>query len=60
MNEKKDWNDIQRLRLLARKPALFNDEVKELEELAARLGVTIKMQHVDLANGGQASEYTIG
>ncbi len=60
MNDKKNWADIQRLRQLALKPALFDDEVKELEELAARLDVKLKMERIDLTNCGQASGYEIG
>ncbi len=52
--------DMQRLRELARRPALFDEEVNELRELAAKFNLKIRMQRVDLVNWGQASEYTIG
>ena len=54
------YADRQRLRQLANKPALFDDEVKELESLAVRLGVKVKMERVDLTTWGQASAYEIG
>lgn len=54
------YADTQRLRQLARMPLLLDNEVAEIRELAARLGVAVKMQHVDLTSWGQASEYTIG
>ncbi len=52
--------DMQRLRELARRPALFDEEVNELRELAAKFDLKIRMQRVDLVNWGQASEYEIG
>ncbi len=52
--------DTQRLRELANTLALSEPDVAELRELAARLGITIRMQRIDLADSGRVTEYTIG